>query len=51
VLTDACGQVEIALPRDRDETFEPQNVRMRQRRLPDVDGVVHCHACGKVDHR
>ena len=33
VLTD-IGPVEVAIPRDRDATFEPQIVRKRQRRCP-----------------
>ena len=40
VLTDACGQIEINVPRDRAGTFEPQIVAKRQRRLTDVDEVV-----------
>ena len=40
VLTDAAGDVEIEVPRDRDGTFAPQLVRKRQRRLSDVDEVV-----------
>jgi putative transposase len=40
VLTDATGQVEIGVPRDRAGTFEPQIVRKRQRRLSGVDEVV-----------
>jgi hypothetical protein len=40
VLTDACGQIEIEVPRDRAGTFEPQIVAKRQRRLTDVDEVV-----------
>ena len=40
VLTDACGEVDIAVPRDRDGSFEPVVVRKRQRRLSDVDQVV-----------
>ena len=40
VLTDACGQIEIDVPRDRAGTFEPQIVQKRQRRLTDVDEVV-----------
>ena len=40
VLTDACGEVQIDVPRDRDGTFEPVMVRKRQRRLSDVDEVV-----------
>jgi putative transposase len=40
VLTDASGQVEIDVPRDRAGTFEPQIVRKRQRRLNGVDEVV-----------
>lgn len=40
VLTEATGQVEIEVPRDRAGTFEPQIVRKRQRRLSGVDQVV-----------
>src|SRR6202000_2320782 len=40
VLTDASGQVEIDVPRDRAGTFEPQIVKKRQRRLNGVDEVV-----------
>jgi putative transposase len=40
VLTEATGQVEIEVPRDRAGTFEPQIVRKRQRRLSGVDEVV-----------
>jgi putative transposase len=40
VLTDACGEVDIDVPRDRAGTFEPVIVAKRQRRLTDVDEVV-----------
>jgi putative transposase len=40
VLSDAAGEVEISVPRDRESTFEPQIVRKRQRRLGDVDEIV-----------
>lgn len=40
VLTEATGQVEIEVPRDRDGTFEPQIVKKRQRRLTGVDEIV-----------
>jgi putative transposase len=40
VLTEASGQVEIEVPRDRAGTFEPRIVRKRQRRLSGVDEVV-----------
>src|SRR4051812_27042573 len=40
VLTEASGQVEIDVPRDRAATFEPQIVKKRQRRLSGVDEVV-----------
>jgi putative transposase len=33
VLTEATGQVPIAVPRDRDGSFDPQIVKKRQRRL------------------
>jgi putative transposase len=39
VLTEA-GPVELAVPRDRDGSFEPVIVRKRQRRLSGVDGIV-----------
>src|SRR3954463_8779133 len=39
VLTDAAGEVQIEVPRDRAGTFDPQIVRKRQRRLTDVDAV------------
>ncbi|WTQ39327.1 transposase [Actinacidiphila glaucinigra] len=39
VLTDV-GPVEIAVPRDRDGSFEPQIVKKRQRRLSGVDEMV-----------
>ena len=39
VLTDV-GPVEIAVPRDRDGSFEPQIVKKRQRRLTGVDEMV-----------
>jgi putative transposase len=40
VLTEASGQVQIEVPRDRAGTFEPQIVRKRQRRLNGVDEIV-----------
>jgi putative transposase len=40
VLTEASGQVEIDVPRDRDGTFTPQIVKKRQRRLSGVDEIV-----------
>ena len=40
VLTDAAGEIEIEVPRDRAGTFEPVIVAKRQRRLSDVDEVV-----------
>ena len=39
VLTEAAGEVEVQVPRDRAGTFEPVVVRKRQRRLSDVDAV------------
>src|SRR5262249_4119171 len=38
-LTEA-GEVEIAVPRDRDGSFEPRIVKKRQRRLSGVDELV-----------
>ncbi|MFC4853976.1 IS256 family transposase [Actinophytocola glycyrrhizae] len=40
VVSDAAGEVAIAVPRDRESTFEPQIVKKRQRRLTDVDEIV-----------
>ena len=40
VLTEATGQVQIEVPRDRAGTFEPQIVQKRQRRLTGVDEIV-----------
>jgi putative transposase len=40
VLTEASGQVQIEVPRDRDGSFTPQIVRKRQRRLTGVDEIV-----------
>ena len=40
VITDACGQVEIEVPRDRNGTFEPVAVAKHKRRITDVDRVV-----------
>lgn len=39
VLTD-IGPVEVAVPRDRDGSFEPQIVKKHQRRLSGVEGLV-----------
>ena len=39
VLTDAAGEVEIGVPRDRAGTFEPVIVKKRQRRLNDVEAI------------
>lgn len=40
VISDAAGEVEINVPRDREGTFEPHIVKKRQRRLADVDEIV-----------
>ncbi|MFI6173903.1 IS256 family transposase [Nocardia sp. NPDC051052] len=40
VLTEATGQVQIEVPRDREGSFEPQIVKKRQRRLSGVDEIV-----------
>jgi transposase-like protein len=40
VLTDAVGQVELEVPRDREGSFEPVIVKKRQRRLGEVDEIV-----------
>jgi putative transposase len=43
VVSDAVGEVEINVPRDRESTFEPQIVRKRQRRLTDVDEIAEIY--------
>ncbi len=40
VLPDACGQVPIEVPRDRNGTFDPVIVGKSKRRVTDVDRVV-----------
>jgi putative transposase len=40
VISDAVGEVEIAVPRDRQGTFSPVIVKKRQRRLGEVDEIV-----------
>jgi putative transposase len=40
VISDAVGEIEIEVPRDRQGTFTPQIVKKRQRRLGSVDNVV-----------
>ena len=40
IVTEAAGEVQIEVPRDRDGTFAPQVVKKRQRRLCDLDAVV-----------
>jgi putative transposase len=39
-VTTEVGPVELAVPRDRDGSFEPQLVRKRQRRLHGVDEMI-----------
>jgi transposase-like protein len=36
------GEIEIATPRDRDATFEPQLVRKGQTRITGMDEQIHC---------
>jgi len=40
VVSDAAGEVDIEVPRDRESSFEPKIVKKRQRRLNDVDEIV-----------
>lgn len=40
VMSDAVGEIEIEVPRDREGSFRPQIVKKRQRRLGDVDEIV-----------
>ena len=39
-MTEAAGEVNIDVPRDREGTFTPQVVKKRQRQLSDLDAVV-----------
>ncbi len=50
VVSDAVGEVEIAVPRDRDSNFEPVIVKKRQRRLGSVgpDKIGTCQNCQMV---
>lgn len=36
------GSYEVAVPRDRDSSFEPQLVKKHQRRLTAIDEKIHC---------
>src|SRR5271154_6212752 len=49
LLTDV-GPVEVAIPRDRDGSFEPQIVGKRQRRLSEIDGLVISLAAKGLTH-
>ncbi len=40
VVSDAEGEVEVRVPRDREGSFEPVVVKKRQRRLGSVDEIV-----------
>ncbi|GAB2994139.1 hypothetical protein GCM10017788_80340 [Amycolatopsis acidiphila] len=40
VVSDAAGEVEVNVPRDRESTFEPQIVKKRRCRLTEVDEIV-----------
>jgi putative transposase len=40
VVSDSAGEVEVAVPRDREGTFAPTIVKKRQRRLGEVDTIV-----------
>ncbi len=40
VVSEAAGEVEIQVPRDRDGTFDPQIMKKRQRRLTGVDEIM-----------
>jgi transposase-like protein len=46
VVSDAAGGVLIDVPRDREGTFEPQIVKMRQRRLTEVRRSDRCAVGG-----
>jgi putative transposase len=39
VVSDAVGEIEISVPRDREGTFEPQIVKKHQRRLTGIDEI------------
>jgi transposase-like protein len=36
------GQLQVAIPRDREGSFEPQMVKKHQTRLTTMDGKIHC---------
>jgi putative transposase len=40
VISEAAGEVDLEVPRDRESTFEPKIVKKRQRRLSGVDEIV-----------
>src|SRR3982750_4894048 len=40
VISDAAGEVQISVPREREGTFEPQIVKKRQHQLTEVDEIV-----------
>ena len=40
VISEAAGEVDIEVPRDRESSFEPSIVKKRQRRLTGVDEIV-----------
>jgi putative transposase len=40
VVSEAAGEVDIEVPRDRESTFQPTIVKKRQRRLSGVDEIV-----------
>ena len=50
VLTEA-GPVELAVPRDRESSFEPRIVAKRQRRLSGVDDLVISLSAKGLTHR
>ena len=50
MLTDV-GPIDVAVPRDRDATFNPKIVKKRQRRLDGVDALVISLLAKRGDHR
>lgn len=51
VISDAVGEVEVGVPRDREGSFELVIVQKRQRRLGSVDEIVLSLELDSLCHR
>ena len=49
-VTTSSGPVRIAVPRDRNGSFEPKIVRKGQRRLTQIDDMIFVVVCAGNDH-